>query len=53
MIVNQWIGAAHRGDAVGDYARTLAGLFRSWGHTAGVYARFIDDDLRDGLIGGT
>ena len=32
MIVNQWVPAAHRGDAVGDNARVLRDLFRDWGH---------------------
>ena len=45
MIVNQWLPAAHRGDAVGDSARALAALFRAWGHAAGIYALSIDDDL--------
>ncbi len=45
MIVNQWLPAAHRGDAVGDSARALAALFRGWGHAAGIYALSIDDDL--------
>jgi len=47
VIVNQWIPAAHRGDAVGDNARALAALLRGWGHTAGIYALTIDDDMRD------
>lgn len=45
MIVNQWIPAAHRGDAVGDNARTLRGLFRRLGHTSDIFALSIDDDL--------
>jgi glycosyltransferase involved in cell wall biosynthesis len=49
MIVNQWIPAAHRGDAVGDNARVLAGMFRSWGHTADVYALTIDEDVQTGV----
>jgi glycosyltransferase involved in cell wall biosynthesis len=47
MIVNQWLPAAHRGDAVGDNARTLRGYFRDRGHTSEIYALSIDDDLRD------
>ncbi len=46
MIVNQWIPAAHRGDAVGDNARLLARVLRSWGHTADVFALTIDEDMR-------
>ena len=47
MIVNQWIPAAHRGDAVGDNARSLRDLFRDWGLEADVFALTIDDDMRD------
>jgi len=47
MIVNQWIPAAHRGDAVGDNARTLRDMFRAWGHTSDIYALTIDEDLLD------
>jgi len=45
MIVNQWIPAAHRGDAVGDNARRLRDLCRRWGHEAEIYALTIDDDM--------
>lgn len=45
MIVNQWIQAAHRADAVGDNARQLRDLCRSWGHEAEIYALTIDADL--------
>ena len=45
MIVNQWVPAAHRGDAVGDNARALRDLFRGWGHESEIYALTIDDDL--------
>jgi glycosyltransferase involved in cell wall biosynthesis len=47
MIVNQWIPAAHRGDAVGDSARAMRALFRSWGHDANIYALTIDEGLED------
>jgi glycosyltransferase involved in cell wall biosynthesis len=47
MIVNQWIPAAHRGDAVGDHARTLRTLFRAWGHESEIYALTIDEGLED------
>ncbi|MCC7007261.1 MAG: glycosyltransferase [Acidobacteria bacterium] len=47
MIVNQWIPAAHRGDAVGDNARGLRDLFRRWDLESEIYALTIDDDLRD------
>lgn len=45
MIVNQWVPAAHRGDAVGDNARNLRRLFRRLGHTSDIFALSIDDDL--------
>ncbi|HET9834234.1 MAG TPA: glycosyltransferase [Vicinamibacterales bacterium] len=47
MIVNQWVPAAHRGDAVGDSARRVRGLLRSLGHTSDLYAMEIDDELSD------
>jgi glycosyltransferase involved in cell wall biosynthesis len=47
MIVNQWIPAAHRGDAVGDNARTLRGYFRRRGFTSEIYSLSVDDELRD------
>ena len=45
MIVNQWVPAAHRGDAVGDSARRVRELLRGMGHQADVFALTIDDDL--------
>jgi glycosyltransferase involved in cell wall biosynthesis len=45
MIVNQWVPAAHRGDAVGDSARRMRTLVRAMGHDADIYALTIDDDL--------
>jgi L-malate glycosyltransferase len=47
MIVNQWVPAAHRGDAIGDSARRVRDLLREMGHRSEVYALTIDDDLRD------
>ena len=47
MIVNQWIPAAHRGDAVGDNARTLRSYFRHRGLSSEIYALSVDDELRD------
>ena len=47
MIVNQWLPAAHRGDAVGDNARLMRDLFRAWGHDADIYALTIDEGLED------
>jgi glycosyltransferase involved in cell wall biosynthesis len=47
MIINQWVPAAHRGDAIGDSARRMRDLLRGMGHESEVYALTIDDDLRD------
>jgi L-malate glycosyltransferase len=47
MIVNQWVPAAHRGDAIGDSARRVRDMLRAMGHTSELYALTIDDDLRD------
>ena len=47
MVVNQWVPAAHRGDAVGDSARGMRDLLRRKGYEADVFALSIDVDLRD------
>ncbi|HSC28925.1 MAG TPA: glycosyltransferase family 4 protein [Vicinamibacterales bacterium] len=47
MIVNQWVPAAHRGDAIGDSARTVRGMLRRRGYVSEIYALTIDRDLRD------
>src|SRR5215212_2106884 len=47
MLVNQWVPAAHKGDAIGDSARHVRDLLRSMGHESELYALTIDDDLRD------
>ena len=47
MIVNQWVPAAHRGDAIGDSARRVRQLLRQLGHSSEVYALSIDEDLVD------
>jgi glycosyltransferase involved in cell wall biosynthesis len=47
MIVNQWVPAAHRGDAIGDSARHMRDLLRTLGHQSDLYALTIDDNLRD------
>jgi len=46
MIVNQWVPAAHKGDAIGDSARRVRDLLRAMGHEADLYALTIDDALR-------
>ena len=45
MRIDQWVPALHRGDAIGDSARLMPDAFRSWGHTADVYALELDADL--------
>ena len=50
MIVNQWVPAGHRGDAIGDSARRVRSLLRELGHESDVYAMTIDDDLRGDVI---
>lgn len=46
MIVNQWVPAAHKGDAIGDSARRVRDLLRARGHHSDVFAMTIEDDLR-------
>jgi glycosyltransferase involved in cell wall biosynthesis len=46
MVVNQWVPAAHRGDAIGDSARRVRDLLRDLGHQSDLFALTIDDDLR-------
>src|SRR5687767_10927231 len=47
MVVNQWVPAAHKGDAIGDSARRVRNLLRELGHESDIYALTIDDELRD------
>jgi L-malate glycosyltransferase len=47
MIINQWVPAAHRGDAIGDSARRVREMLRAAGHESEIYALTIDDALRD------
>ena len=46
MIINQWVPAAHKGDAIGDSARRVRDLLRAMGHDSELYALTIDDELR-------
>ena len=46
MIINQWVPAAHSGDAIGDSARRVRGMLRAAGHTSDLYALTMDDGLR-------
>ena len=50
MIINQWVPAAHRGDAIGDSARRVRDLLRAAGHDSEIYALTIDDELRGEVL---
>ncbi len=50
MRIHQWVPAAHRGDAIGDSARTTRDLLRGMGHESDLFALSIDDDLRDDVL---
>ncbi len=45
VTINQWIAAAHRGDAIGDNARVLRDMFRAWGHESHIFSLTIDNDM--------
>jgi L-malate glycosyltransferase len=47
MIVNQWVPAAHKGDAIGDSARHVRDLLRGMGHDSELFALTVDDELKD------
>src|SRR5207247_404478 len=47
MVINQWVPAAHKGDAIGDSARRVRSLLRGMGHESDLYALTIDDDLEN------
>jgi len=46
MVINQWVPAAHKGDAIGDSARRVRDLLRGMGHDSDLYALTIDDSLQ-------
>lgn len=45
MVINQWVPAAHHGDAIGDHAMHVRRLLRQLGHQSDLYALTIDDVL--------
>lgn len=45
MIVNQWLQAAHQGDAIGDNALAMRDLLRALGHESEIYSLTIDEEL--------
>ncbi len=49
MVVNQWMPAAHRGDAIGDAARRYQARLRAMGHESEIYAIEIDADAAYGV----
>jgi L-malate glycosyltransferase len=49
MVVNQWVPAAHKGDAIGDSARRVRGVLRGLGHDSEIYALTVDDELREDI----
>ena len=51
MIVNQWVPAAHRGDAIGDSARRVRTMLRGLGHDSEIYALTVDEDLQGEIHG--
>jgi glycosyltransferase involved in cell wall biosynthesis len=50
MKIHQWVPAAHRGDAIGDSARTVRAMLRGMGHDSEIFALTIDDDLRGDVL---
>lgn len=50
MTVNQWVPAAHRGDAIGDSARRVRRILREQGHRSDIFALSIDEDLRNDVL---
>ncbi len=50
MVINQWVPAAHRGDAVGDGARHTRSILRKLGHDSELFALTMDDDLRENVL---
>ncbi len=50
MIVNQWVPAAHAGDAIGDSARKMRAMLRALGHDSDIFALTIDDVLKDDVL---
>jgi len=47
VIINQWVPAAHKGDAIGDSARRVRDLLRDMGYASELYALTIDEALNE------
>ena len=50
MRVDQWVPAAHRGDAIGDEAIRIRGALRRAGFEADVHALHIDEEAADDVL---
>ena len=50
MVLNQWVPAAHRGDAIGDSARRARAILRGLGHDSEIFGLTVDDDLRGDVL---
>ena len=50
MVINQWVPAAHQGDAIGDSARLVKTLLQKRGFTSNLFALSIDDNLTSEVI---
>jgi len=50
MMINQWVPAAHRGDAIGDSARVVRHILRTAGHVSELYALTIEEELRGDVL---
>jgi glycosyltransferase involved in cell wall biosynthesis len=49
VVVNQWVPAAHKGDAIGDSARRVRDLLRDLGHQSDIFALTVDEELREDI----
>ncbi len=50
MRVDQWVPAAHRGDAIGDEAMRIRDVLRGAGMDSDVFALDVDDDLEGDVL---
>ena len=50
MIINQWVPAAHKGDAIGDSARRVRTLLRGLGHESDLFALTMDEGLEGDVL---
>jgi glycosyltransferase involved in cell wall biosynthesis len=50
VIVNQWVPAAHKGDAIGDSARAMRRMLRGMGHQSDIFALTIDEVLQGDVL---